>query len=93
MTTPLDETASKLMSDAMGIYKTRSARAALRCALIDAAGLCDFISRVIEAENKGHNGKGPTTKRGRDLAKIATRCGDALMEMRTLVHFDDVVSE
>jgi hypothetical protein len=88
MTAP-DEAAAKMMRAAMGIYKTRPERAAMRCVLGDAAGLCDAIASAIKIENKGNHGKGATTKQGRDRAAIAKRCGDAIWEMRKLVGFED----
>ena len=61
---------------AMSTYSKRDERAALRCALGDAAALCDTIAADIIKE-KG--------TRGIRLAEIATRCGDAISAMRELV--------
>ena len=85
----LEAVAEKLTRWAMDNYKPRRERAALRCALGDAAALCDELSDAIKAENKGNHGKGAITKQGHDRAAIAKRCGDAIWEMRDLVGFED----
>lgn len=84
-----DEAAAKMVQAAMSIYQSRPERAAMRCALGDAAGLCDALARAIEADNKGNHGKGAITKQGQDRAAIARRCGDAIWQMRELVWFED----
>jgi hypothetical protein len=88
MTAP-DKAAALWMQRAMQTYRTRGERAAMRCVIGDAAGLCDAIARAIEIENKGNHGKGATTKRGREMAAVAKRCGDAIWDMRKLVVFED----
>jgi hypothetical protein len=74
--------AAKLSASSCSIYTSREERVALRCALGDAAALCDALARDIAAENRGHGGKGPVTKLGLQLEAIAKRCGDAIWEMR-----------
>lgn len=70
------------LAHAMSAYSTSEGRAALRCALGDAAALCDGIARDIAAENRGRGGKGAVTKCGLELEAIAKRCGDAIWAMR-----------
>lgn len=67
---------------AMRTYRTPEERAALRCALSDAASLCDTLTKDIAAENRGNHGRGATTKRGRELAAVAKRCGDTIWALR-----------
>lgn len=72
--------AEKMVVHSTKIYATRVERAALRCALGDAAHLCDAIMREIASEWKGRGGV--TKKRGQELAEIAKRCGDEIWKMR-----------
>jgi hypothetical protein len=74
--------ADDLAKSSQAVYQAHSERAALRCALGDAAALCDGLSRDIAAENRGYGGKGPVTKRGLELEAIAKRCADAIWAMR-----------
>jgi hypothetical protein len=77
-----DEQVAHLLNMALDGYKTAGERAALRCALGDAAAICDGLARVIAAENRGRGGKGAVTKRGLELEAVAKRCGDAIWAMR-----------
>jgi hypothetical protein len=77
-----EEQVAHLLNMAMDGYRTPGERAALRCALGDAAALCDGLARQIAAENRGRGGKGAVTKRGLELEAIAKRCGDAIWAMR-----------
>ncbi len=43
----IDEFAERTVSNAAATYRTSEGRAALRCALMDAANLCDMIGREI----------------------------------------------
>jgi len=81
-----DERVSHMLNMALDGYKTPRERAALRCALGDAAALCDGLAREIAAENKGRGGKGAVTKRGLELEAIAKRCGDAIWAMREKIN-------
>ena len=77
-----EEQVAYLLNMALDGYKTAGERAALRCALGDAASICDGLARVIAAENRGRGGKGAVTKRGLELEAVAKRCGDAIWAMR-----------
>lgn len=81
----LTDVQERVVDVSVHVYQARGERAALRCGLSDAAALCDFLAGLIKTENRGRNGKGAVTKRGMELAQIATRCGDAIYEMRELV--------
>ena len=74
---------------AMQTYKTHGERAALRCALGDAAALCDGLAREIAAENTVRGAGRTVTKRGLALEAIAKRCGDAIWKMRESVTMPD----
>ncbi len=71
-----------LLGPSLTTYTSRTERAALRSALGDAAGLCDWIARDIVQEHRGNHGKGATTKRGRELEAVAKRCADAIWALR-----------
>jgi hypothetical protein len=77
-----EERIAHMLNMALDGYKTARERAALRCALGDAAALCDGIAREIAAENRGRKGKGSVTKLGLQLEAIAKRCGDEIWAMR-----------
>lgn len=77
-----EERVAHLLNMALDGYKTAGERAALRCALGDAAALCDGLAREIAAENRGRGGKGAVTKVGLKLESIAKRCGDEIWAMR-----------
>lgn len=71
-----------MLNMALEGYKTMGERAALRCALGDAAALCDGLAREIASENRGRGGKGAVTKLGLRLEEIAKRCADEIWAMR-----------
>ena len=71
-----------MLNMALEGYKTDRERAALRCALGDAAALCDGLAREIAAENRGRDGKGAVTHLGLKLEEIAKRCADEIWAMR-----------
>lgn len=77
--------ALKMLKVAMSTYSEHAERAALRCALSDAAHLCDALARDVLYETRSK--RGHHTKRGRELAVIAERCGNAIWAMRELVTF------
>jgi len=52
----------------------------MRCALGDAAALCDRIADQIGQQNRVRGGK--ISKHGQELAAIAKQCGDAIFAMR-----------
>ena len=49
-----DQVADKLVRDSTRTYQDRAERVAMRCALGDAAALCDALARDIAAENRGY---------------------------------------
>lgn len=77
-----EEMKAHMLNMALDGYKTAGERAALRCALGDAASLCDGLAREIAEENRGRGGKGAVTKLGLKLEAIAKRCGDEIWAMR-----------
>ena len=76
----LEHTMKKLTDAAQKTYKTRKERAAMRCALGDAAALCDAISGAVETTFQ--NKRGYIRKEGRVLAAQAKQCGDLIWKMR-----------
>ena len=70
-------------------YKERGERAALRCALGDAAAMCDGIARDVAAENTMRGAGRTVTKRGLELEAIAKQCGDAIWAMREKISVTD----
>jgi hypothetical protein len=81
--------AKAMVSATVRVYVSRDERAAIRCALGDAAHLCDAIVADILKETATKHGK--ETERGRQLAAIAKRCGDAIWAMRDDVHCPDPI--
>lgn len=81
------EIVQQLLKGTLLVYKEHGERAALRCALGDAAHLCDAIARQIEAANPGRK-RGSVSGPGVELAAVAKRCGDTIWAMR-----DKIVTE
>jgi hypothetical protein len=79
MSKSLEEIQARMVVVATGTYTEPSERAALRCAMGDAAALCDAIARrVLEANCT----RGRVTNVGQALAAVATQCGDEIAKMR-----------
>ena len=70
-------------------YTEFGERAALRCALGDAAAMCDGLARDIAAENTIRGAGKTVTKRGLELEAVAKRCGDAIWAMREKISVTD----
>ena len=79
-----DTAAEKLVAQSIVTYKERGERAALRCALMDAATLCDARARDIEKANAIRGGR--VSQVGQALAHAVRTTGDALMAMREKIH-------
>jgi hypothetical protein len=79
---PASPAIAKILPSTLRIYRTHAERVAIRCALGDAAALCDYLAGQIAIANRGRGGKGAVTKRGAELEAIAKRCGDAIWQMR-----------
>lgn len=77
-----DEAAESLAARSCQTYREHRERAALRCALGDAAALCDALARAIEKDHRTRNGKGPVSKLGKLRASVAKACGDQIFAMR-----------
>ena len=73
----------KLLSVATDMYREPNERAAMRGALMDAAGLLDAIATDIGRE---HFKRGRITNEGQKLALVVTRAADALMAMREKIN-------
>lgn len=58
--------------------------AALRCALANAAHMCDAVAKDILDEHTGPGRKRPR-KRGSDIAAAMKRAGDAIWQLRDKV--------
>jgi hypothetical protein len=59
---------------------------ALRCALANAAHMCDAVAKDILDEHTGP-GRKPPRRIGRDKADALKRAGDAIWQMREKVKF------
>lgn len=82
---PVNESIREMMVAACHTYDQRGERAALRCALGDAAGICDAMAREIETTHRTRNGKGPVSANGQNLAAIVRVCGDRIFAARDLI--------
>lgn len=78
-----NKASAKLAAVSVETYKEHGERAALRCALGDAASLCDAIVRDIEAGHRGRGGR--ITREGQKQATIAKVCAEAIWLMRERV--------
>lgn len=76
------DTKQRLVKVAQEVYTSHNERAAMRCALGDAAALCDSLAKEVAHTNRGRRGRGPVTKQGEQLALIAKRCADEIWSMR-----------
>ena len=74
-----------LLDTDLRTYQDRGQRVAIRAALGDAAGLCDFMAAEIVAQN---NHRGRVNRRIRDLEAAFKRCGDEIWRMRDQVKVD-----
>lgn len=79
----IKRTMDAIMVSAHEHYTTKAEHSALRCALGDAAHLCDVIAGQILEKGKGRR-KVPT-KAAKEAAAIASRCGDEIWAMRSMV--------
>lgn len=70
----------QLSAQAMKTYP--DSFAALRCALGDAAALCDALAEEIKSENTS---RGHIKKRAIEDAALVNRCGDMIWAMREKV--------
>ena len=80
-----EQAAQQMAAAAMSTYRTRGERAALRCALSDAAVLCDEMARKVAADHRGRGGRGKTTRHGQDLAATLKLAGDEIWKLRELI--------
>lgn len=76
-------TVARLLDVSLRQCPTTDERAAMRSGMGDAAALCDVLERIVLEVNLDYRGK--PTKRGRELAAVAKRCGDAIWQMREQV--------
>lgn len=83
MTQRCADIAAKIVAYELDAYRTRRERAALRCALGDAAHLCDALARKVRDEYRGRGGA--VKKPGHDIAVWIERAGNEIWAMRELV--------
>lgn len=70
------------LATSLRMYVSYDHRVGMRSGMMDAATLCDLISREILAS-------GRPSKQRRAAAAVALRCGDAIEAMRAEVAVDD----
>ena len=73
------EAGQQMIDASCRVYDTSAEHAALRCALGDAALLCDVIAREMETNARGRRGQ---RLKAMEMAAVAKRCGDAIWAMR-----------
>lgn len=88
----LSEEEDRILRSTLAAHPTRSERVALRCALGDASVICDLLAQTILIEHYGRNGRGATTKLGKELFTVAKRCGDAIWAVREKIDVSEVVA-
>jgi len=79
----LEEVAERLAAVAQKVYDLHGERSAMRCALGDAATLCDVLATKLEEVNRVRGNR--ISKQGQEWAVIAKRCGNAIWEMRARI--------
>lgn len=72
------------VSTATETYREPRERAALRCALGDAAHLCDLIRREIEANNPGRK-RGSVSSIGQAMAANVEDAASMIWQMREMI--------
>lgn len=70
--------AAKTIETSLRMYPDHDVRVGMRSGTMDAAHLCDAIAKEIL-------GSGRKSRQRLAFALVATRCGDAIHEMRDLV--------
>jgi hypothetical protein len=83
-TTDISALAAAWAERAQSTYATPEARAALRCALGDAAHLCDALAKNIEIANPGRR-RGSVSTAGRFAAWQVHGAGSTIWRMRELI--------
>lgn len=73
------EAEKQILDSSLRVYQARAERVAMRCALGDAAALCDALAAQIGREHRYH---GRIKKEGLALAAAVTRAADAIWAMR-----------
>ena len=79
---------ARMIAGAMSTYRERGERAALRCALGDAAALCDRIAMEVLAAHRTRSGKGPPSKLGMQLCDAVKTAGNEIWAMREKITVD-----
>lgn len=74
------EAERRLLSVSCGTYKTHGERSAMRCALGDAAALCDAIAVDVTDEYRGRGGV--IKKHGQELAQVLAHAASLIWAMR-----------
>lgn len=82
-----NKAAGKMVAVATQTYKEVGERAAMRCAMGDAASLCDAIVRDIEAGHRGRGGR--ISIAGQKQATVAKLCAEAIWLMREKISVSD----
>lgn len=81
------EAECKLIEIAQRLYASRSERAAMRGALMDAAALLDALAIDISDE---HTIRGRITNQGVAMAALVTDCANAVFAMREKIEVPSV---
>ena len=80
------EAERRILQASLSSYRQPNERAALRCALGDAAGLLDaFAKEVANHQRRGRYIK----KRGQEDAALITRAADKIWQMREKINVRD----
>lgn len=97
MSAPVDPIAAfvaEMAASAQRHYQTPRERAAMRCALSDAAHLCDAIAASVIKNNPGRQKEG-VSQQGEAMLLAVRRCADMIWAMRaeiTTANSDSPVS-
>lgn len=84
-----DDRMARMVASSMRTYDSHRERAALRCAMGDAAHICDMIGSQLREDMRGRGGKGAYTILGNQLSAVAKTCGDKIWALREQITFED----
>lgn len=80
---PIGMRAERILLSSLRVYTDRAERVAMRCALGDAAALCDALAEQTKRQNSYSGGR--VTQVGQTLAEAVKTAGDAIWAMREMI--------
>lgn len=88
----LEQRFAGMIASSMRTYPEHTERAALRCAMGDAAHICDMLAAQMLEDTRGRGGKGAHTILGKQLSAAMKTCGDKIWALRDQINVKDSAS-